>query len=91
MTSLFQFMVATFYILYSANLDAYYIGHTVDFIEERLRKHLSNHKGYTSRSKDWVIIYSEIFQLKADAYKREREVKGWKSKQRIKDLILMGK
>ena len=91
MTSLFQFMVATFYILYSANLDTYYIGHTVDLIQERLRRHLSNHKGYTSRSKDWVIVYNEIFQLKADAYKREREVKGWKSKQRIKDLILMGK
>ena len=80
-------MAATFYILYSAALDGYYIGHTTDHLDERLRKHLSDHKGYTSRARDWTVVYTETFQSKADAYKRELEVKGWKSKRRIKNLI----
>ncbi|MCB9019399.1 MAG: GIY-YIG nuclease family protein [Chitinophagales bacterium] len=44
-------MPCTFYILYSKDLDRYYIGHTCDQIEERLRKHLSNHKGFTAMTK----------------------------------------
>ena len=76
-----------FYILYSFALDKFYIGHTSDHLEERLRKHLSDHKGYTSKSKDWVIIYSEEYESKSLAYKRELEVKKWKSKIRIKKLI----
>ena len=35
------------YILYSMNADQYYIGHTGEKIEERIRKHLSNHDGFT--------------------------------------------
>ncbi len=33
------------YILYSKTLDRYYIGHCEAPLEERLRRHLSNHKG----------------------------------------------
>ena len=29
------------------NADQYYIGHTGEKIEERIRKHLSNHCGFT--------------------------------------------
>ena len=62
------------YILYSESLDKFYIGHTCESLDERLRKHLSDHKGYTSKVKDWKIIYSEIFENKSDAYKKELEV-----------------
>ncbi|MGE8553535.1 MAG: GIY-YIG nuclease family protein [Chryseobacterium jejuense] len=40
------------YILYSESLEKYYIGHSCDDLQERLRKHLSNHKGFTSKAKD---------------------------------------
>jgi len=76
-----------FYILFSEILDSYYIGHTSESIEERLRKHLSNHSGYTSKAKDWMIVYFEEYESKSLAYKRELEVKKWKSKIRIKKLI----
>ena len=46
------------YILYSTSIDSYYIGVSGD-IEKRLKKHLSNHKGYTSRAKDWEVKYTE--------------------------------
>ena len=52
------------YILHSKLLDRYYIGSTQD-ITKRLEKHLSNHKGYTSRAKDWVVVYSESHLTKS--------------------------
>ena len=76
-----------FYILYSKALDKYYIGHTSESLKERLRKHLSNHSGYTSKAKDWEVIYSEKFDDKSSAYKRELEVKKWKSRIRVEKLI----
>ena len=75
------------YILYSKEADRYYIGHTGDNLDERIRKHLSNHKGYTSQHKNWKLVYSETYSNKSDAYSRERELKRWKSKSRIKKLI----
>ncbi|SQB47508.1 GIY-YIG nuclease family protein [Chryseobacterium jejuense] len=75
------------YILYSESLDKYYIGHSCERLQERLRKHLSNHKGFTSKAKDWIIIYFENFNSKIEAYKREREIKAWKSKSKIQKLI----
>jgi putative endonuclease len=75
------------YILYSQNLDKYYIGHTCQKLEERFQKHLSNHRGFTSKAKDWQVVYSERFPDKTSAYKREMKIKGWKSRKMIESLI----
>jgi putative endonuclease len=74
------------YILYSVSLDLYYIGSSVN-PEERLRKHLANHGGFTSKAKDWLICYSESFSDKTEALKRERQLKSWKSREKIVQLI----
>jgi putative endonuclease len=74
------------YILYSASLDKFYIGHTGDELNERLRRHLSDHDGFTSKAKDWKITYFEEFEFKQEAYARERQIKSWKSKKLIKQL-----
>ena len=75
------------YILYSVSLDKYYIGTTSDILEERIRKHNSNHSGFTGKSNDWKLIYKEDFSDKLLAMKREREIKAWKSRKRIEALI----
>jgi putative endonuclease len=75
------------YILYSPTRDRYYIGHTGDELQERLRKHNSNHKGFTGKTGDWEIVYKETLDKKELAYKREREIKSWKSKIKIQRLI----
>ncbi len=75
------------YILYSQLLDQYYIGHTGEDLDERLRKHLSNHKGYTAKVKDWCVVHFEVFDEKSVAYQRELQIKSWKSKIRIQKLI----
>ena len=73
------------YILFSKSLDAYYIGFTGDTINSRLAKHLSAHKGYTAKVKDWEIVYTETYNTKSEAMLREKQLKSWKSKIRIKN------
>jgi putative endonuclease len=75
------------YILFSNILKKYYIGHTGESIEERLRKHNSNHKGFTGSIADWEVKYSEEFQTKSEAYQREMQIKKWKSRIMIEKLI----
>ncbi len=77
----------TVYILYSTVLNKFYVGSTSDSLEERLRRHLSNHSGFTSRAKDWQCVFSERYSQKEDAQKRGKEIKGWKSANRIRVLI----
>ena len=76
-----------FYILYSATLNKYYVGHTADDLTERIRKHNSNHKGFTGGIGDWILMYQEQFLIKNDALARERQVKAWKSRKEIEKLI----
>jgi len=75
-----------FYIIYSPTADKFYIGHTSD-LEERLIKHNAHHNGYTGKCNDWKVVYSEIYLSKVEAYARERQVKKWKNRERIKKLI----
>ena len=75
------------YILFSETLDKFYVGHTSEELHERLRKHLSNHSGFTAKAKDWKIVYYEVFSDKSNAYKRELEIKSWKRKIKISQLI----
>jgi putative endonuclease len=75
------------YILHSPSKGRYYIGYTGDSLDERLRKHNSNHKGFTGGAGDWEIVYSESFLTKPEAMEREAKIKSWKSKKRIKELI----
>lgn len=75
------------YILYSENLDKFYVGYTSIALTERLKKHLSNHRGFTSKAKDWRIEYFEEYAIKKEAIAREKEIKSWKSSVKIKELI----
>ena len=77
----------TVYILYSTIRDRFYIGFTGDEMQERLRRHHSNHKGFTGKIADWKIVYTESFPQKNEAMKRELEIKAWKSRKRIELLI----
>ena len=76
------------YILYSQLLDRYYIGFTADDIKCRLAKHLANHRGFTGKAKDWILVYQQSFITKQEAMQREKEIKSWKSKALIKNLIV---
>ena len=75
------------YILHSVKLNKYYIGSTSISVEERLQKHLSNHSGFTSKTKDWVVVHVEEYPTKTEALAREKQLKKWKSAVRVKEMI----
>jgi putative endonuclease len=81
-----SFMFLT-YILFSAIRDKYYIGYTGDNLLERVRKHNSNHKGFTGFTADWRVVYVEEYLTKKEAMQREKEIKQWKSRKMIEKLI----
>jgi len=76
-----------FYILYSSKIDMYYVGYTGEDLNSRIRKHNSNHKGFTGKTDDWELIFYENYPTRTSAYARERQVKSWKSRAAIHRLI----
>ena len=77
----------TVYVLYSEKFDKIYIGFTSD-TEERLKAHneLAT-KGWTIKFRPWKLIYSELFETKANAMSREKELKTAKGREWIWQLI----
>ncbi|CAN5713490.1 hypothetical protein BH11BAC3_BH11BAC3_45850 [soil metagenome] len=75
------------YILFSSTLNKYYVGFTGDELNERIRKHNTNHNGFTGGCRDWILMHIETFTLKQDAMKREKQIKNWKSRKMIEQLI----
>ena len=79
------------YILKSETSGKIYIGQTAD-LENRLMRHNgllpTKKSSFTSKQgKDWKIIYTERFDTRAEAMKREKELKSGKGREFIKDLI----
>src|SRR4051812_38695221 len=67
--SLFMFTV---YVLYSEKFNKIYIGYTSN-LEERLLSHNKlGTKGWTIRYRPWKIIYTEEYNSKSEALKREK-------------------
>ena len=74
------------YIIYSKTADKFYIGATNN-IQDRLKKHNSNNKGFTSIATDWELKFQRAFQTKIEATEFERKIKSWKSRKAIEKLI----
>ena len=41
----------------------------------RMQKHLENHDDFTSKAKDWKIVFTQEFDDKSSALKREAQIK----------------
>ena len=81
------YMIYTTYILFSKIKNNYYIGYTGDDLNERIRKHNSNHKGFTGGIGDWILVYSETFNTAQESHQRELQIKKWKSRKMIEKLV----
>ncbi len=76
------------YILECAD-KSLYTGSTND-LKKRFETHKNGKGGrYTRSHKPVKIIYSEKFETKSEALKREIEIKSWKRNKKIKDLGLL--
>jgi putative endonuclease len=74
------------YILLSKKTSNYYIGSTGN-IDDRIIRHNSGRSKSTTSGIPWLLVYSEEFESRSEAIHREMEIKGWKSHQRITNLI----
>ncbi len=71
------------YILQSDVDDSLYIGQTSN-LEERLLRHNQGRSIYTKSKKPWKVLYSESFDTRAPAVRREAELNSF----RRRDLLL---
>jgi putative endonuclease len=74
------------YILQSESSGKFYIGSAKD-LPSRLAERLRGHSPYTRNRGPWVLVYSERHSLLAEARRRERQIKSWKSHRSVQDLI----
>ncbi len=75
------------YILYSADIDRYYVGCTSDPVKRYLQ-HLSNGpRAYTGQSKDWEMrALFAVSDQESEAIKIERFIKRQKSRNLLERL-----
>lgn len=74
------------YILQSDKTGKFYVGSTGN-LEDRITRHNSGRSKATKNGIPWKLVYTEEFQTRNDAYKREMEIKAWKSHERIAQLV----
>ena len=74
------------YILYSLSTDKYYVGSTEN-LEDRLKRHNAMRNASTKSGVPWIIKYTEQFETRGEAMKREIEIKNKKRKTYIEWLI----
>ena len=79
--------MAVVYILYSKNIDSYYIGSCIN-LKKRIEAHNKGEfsKAYTKRSNDWIIFF-KIENLEYNqARKIEKHIKNMKSRKYLENL-----
>ena len=63
------------YVLYSPSADKFYVGYTSN-LESRLLSHnLLGTKDWTKRYRPWDLVYTEPYETKSSALKREKVLK----------------
>ncbi len=77
------------YALYNDKHAKIYIGQTDDLVQ-RIKLHNSKEfkKSYTARfDGDWVLVYKEQVKTRSDALIREKQLKSYRGREFIKNLI----
>ena len=74
------------YILRSLKHKHYYIGHTEN-LKERLKRHNGGRVKSTKKGIPWEVVYTEDYITKSEAYRRELEIKRYKSGIKFKKLL----
>ena len=76
------------YVLHSSQFDKIYIGYTSD-LASRMRSHNKlSKKGWTVKYRPWEVVHTEVFELKSEAMRREKELKSHRGRDYIREEIL---
>jgi putative endonuclease len=74
------------YILKSKKTNRYYIGHTSN-LYDRLSRHNGGINKSTKSGTPWGVVYIEKYKTKAEAHRREFEIKSYKGGILFKKLL----
>lgn len=77
------------YILYSSNIDKFYVGFTQEEVIDRLEKHNKQFYGtnhFTSQTDDWVLFCVIECASVKQALLIEKHIKNMKSRKYLQDL-----
>jgi putative endonuclease len=74
------------YILQSESSGRYYVGQTVE-LASRVAYHNANYSKALKNRGPWKLVYSEAYQTRAEAMRRERQIKSWKDRDLIAELV----
>jgi len=77
----------TVYVLFSDSFNKIYIGFTSDLEARVLSHNQLATKGYTIKFRPWRVIHTEIFATKAEAMKREKQLKSAAGRSFIRSII----
>jgi putative endonuclease len=77
----------TVYILYSKSYKKTYVGFTSN-LEERFKSHNElGVRGWTTRFRPWILVYTEEYESKPEAMGREKYYKTGKGREQIKKIL----
>ena len=74
------------YILQSESSGRYYVGQTAE-LEGRVAYHNANYSKALKNRGPWKLVYSEVYPTRAEAMRRERQIKGWKDRDLVAQLV----
>ena len=77
----------TVYVLYSPKFNRIYIGYTSNLEQRFISHNKLSKKGYTIRYRPWVIAFTEIYQDKEEAMRREKFFKTGKGREIVWERI----
>ncbi|UOB18113.1 GIY-YIG nuclease family protein [Abyssalbus ytuae] len=73
------------YIIYSEQLDGYYVGQTYD-LDDRLKRHNSGRSGYTKKGIPWKLVKTILCNSRPEAVKLEKKIKNRGIKRFLEDI-----
>lgn len=76
----------TTYIIQSILTRKYYIGSTSDLVK-RLEKHAVGLTSFTKNKGPFIVVYTETFETRSEAVRRELQIKSYKGGNAFKQLI----
>lgn len=74
------------YILQSQKHNRHYIGSCED-VDLRVRRHNEGRVPITRSGRPWDLVHSESFETRAEAVRRERQIKNYKGGNAFKKLF----
>jgi len=78
--------MAHLYILESESTGQFYVGSTSNRTR-RLAEHERGHTPSTRNRGRWRLVYEEEYPTVSEARRRERQLKSWKSRRSLMELI----